>query len=189
MEDQKEQIVQEAPTEEEIQKFNQFYNTLLAEQDFAKGILAGIASAIFLAFVWLGFSIVTGITFGIVAIGVGYGVGYAIQIMGKGVETKFGILGAICSAMAVLLGDGLIITYYYLQEAGNSEEFFTFQEFLPELLNPLVTLEIMYLALVSYFDFEFDPMYAVMSLVFLGFAIYYAYYTSMNWTLRFGEDN
>ena len=94
--------------------------------------------------------------------------------------------------MAVLLGDGLIMTYqltYYLQEAGNSEEFFTFQEFLPELLNPLVTLEIMYLALVSYFDFEFDPMYAVMSLVFLGFAIYYAYYTSMNWTLRFGEDN
>ena len=41
----------------------------------------------------------------------------------------------------------------------------------------------------SYFDFEYDPIFAMLSILFLGVAIYYGYYTSMNWTLRFGKDN
>lgn len=44
---------------------------------------------------------------GLIAIAIGYVVGQAIQRVGKGIDTKFGVLGALCALFGCVLGNCL----------------------------------------------------------------------------------
>lgn len=77
---------------------------LRSQQNFALAIPAGIVAAIVGAALWAVVVYVSGYALGLMAIVVGALVGYAVRIAGKGVDQKFGILGAACGALGWALG-------------------------------------------------------------------------------------
>ena len=80
---------------------------LRREKNFALAVPAGIAAALVGAIVWAVVVYVSGYALGLMAIVVGAIVGYAVRAAGKGVDQKFGILGAACSALGWALGTAL----------------------------------------------------------------------------------
>lgn len=80
---------------------------LRAHQNFALAVPAGIAAAVVGALLWALVVYVSGYALGLMAIAVGALVGYAVRIAGKGVDQKFGFLGAICGALGWALGTAL----------------------------------------------------------------------------------
>jgi hypothetical protein len=75
-----------------------------AGQNFARAVPVAILAAIGGAFLWAVFGYVTGMSLGLIAIALGAGVGYAVRYVGRGVDPKFGYLGAAASAFGWALG-------------------------------------------------------------------------------------
>jgi hypothetical protein len=77
---------------------------LRAQQNFPLAVAAGLGSAVIGAALWAGFVYVTQYQLGLIAVAVGALVGYSVRVAGRGVDTKFGVLGAVCGALGWLLG-------------------------------------------------------------------------------------
>lgn len=84
-------------------------------QRFAKGLVAGLGSAIVLAIVYAFITNLIHIQFSILYIGVGYIIGQSILNIGHGVKQKFKILGAVCAIIFILLADSLMMSGFNLQ--------------------------------------------------------------------------
>ena len=89
---------------EELQQ-QMLQRRLLADQNMSMGLLAGSAAAIGGAIVWAVVTFVTEYQIGWMGIGVGFLVGTAIRLAGKGVEQKFAFLGAGLAFFGCLLGN------------------------------------------------------------------------------------
>ncbi|WP_196887549.1 hypothetical protein [Aureivirga sp. CE67] len=105
-------IIAESLDSEEILDFNRRgsriptkeYQKLLQEQNFSFGFIASFIVGFFCAILWALISFKTGFTIGFMAIGVGAAVGFANRIFGKGMEPKFGLMGAIIAIFSCTLG-------------------------------------------------------------------------------------
>jgi hypothetical protein len=75
------------------------------QQNFPLAIVAGLLAAVMGAGMWTGVAIVTEHKLGYVALLVGFIVGKAISFTGRGIDQKFGILGALCGLLGCVLGD------------------------------------------------------------------------------------
>lgn len=87
------------------------YNTkaLTRNQRFQKALLYGIPATLAIA-IGLGFLLrIFPLQFEIVFLGVGYAIGYVIRTYGKGVQTRFSVLGAVLCAIAIILADSMAI--------------------------------------------------------------------------------
>ena len=82
------------------------------EQNLIVGALAGFIAALAGAAVWAGITVATEYQIGWIAIGVGFVVGMAIRVSGKGIDQVFGIIGAVMSLVGVALGNLFIIIYF-----------------------------------------------------------------------------
>jgi len=82
---------------------------LLREQNLALGILAGAGAALVGALLWMGITVATQMQFGLVAIAVGAGVGYAVRWAGKGVTKIFGVVGAVFTLLSCVAGEACTI--------------------------------------------------------------------------------
>ena len=76
-----------------------------AAQNFTLAIPAGLVAALLGAGLWAAFTVATEMQLGLIAIAIGYVVGQAIQRVGKGIDTKFGVLGALCALFGCVLGN------------------------------------------------------------------------------------
>ena len=74
-------------------------------QNFSMGFLAGLTAATVGACVWATITYFTGYQIGWMGIGLGYMVGNAVRASGKGIEQKFGLLGAALALLGCLLGN------------------------------------------------------------------------------------
>ncbi len=83
------------------------YNTraLTRNERMVKGLIAGIIAAIGCGIVLGCILRVVDITFNIMYLAVGYGVGYAIRTYGKGVQVQFSIMGAILTFISLMIAD------------------------------------------------------------------------------------
>jgi len=77
--------------------------------------VGGVAAAIAGAGIWAAVTVATKMELGIMAIAVGFMVGYAIQALGKGTDRSFGILGAVCALLGCVLGNLLSAVAFYAQ--------------------------------------------------------------------------
>jgi len=84
---------------------------LLREQNLVLGILAGAGAAVAGALIWMGITVATQMEFGLVAIAVGAGVGYAMRFAGKGVTKIFGVAGAVLTLLSCIAGEAFSIIY------------------------------------------------------------------------------
>jgi hypothetical protein len=90
-------------------KMREFQAKLEAEQNLPVGILAGMVAALIGAGVWAGVTVATGYQIGYLAIGVGFLVGVAVRIFGKGVTTPFAVAGCVLALAGCALGNVLSI--------------------------------------------------------------------------------
>lgn len=86
-----------------------YLQNLRNNQNLAYGIAAGASAACVGAVLWAVISAVTNYQIGWMAIGIGFLVGYAIRLAGKGVDNSFGIAGAILSFLGCVAGNFLTV--------------------------------------------------------------------------------
>jgi len=78
---------------------------LRAEQNLAGGLVAGLAASLAGAVIWAVVTDATGYQIGWMAIGVGVLVGMAVRTFGKGLDSAFGVLGAVLSLLGCVAGN------------------------------------------------------------------------------------
>lgn len=81
-----------------------YVNNIRENQDLNMAIAAGIISAVVGACVWGIFVAITEYQFVFMGILAGLFVGFSVRKFGKGIDTSFGIVGAICSLICCLAG-------------------------------------------------------------------------------------
>ena len=85
---------------------------LATEQNLLVGIAAGGVAALIGAGIWALITILTNYQIGWMAIGVGFLVGMAVRIAGKGIDTVFGVVGATMALLGCLLGNLFTLCYF-----------------------------------------------------------------------------
>jgi len=128
-----------------------------SEQNLVGGVIAGLVAAVAGAAAWAVITVLTGYQIGWMAVGIGFLVGIAVRIVGKGLDKQFGIAGAVIALVGCLLGNILSVTYFVAQA-----ESMGFFEVLSKL-NPSITFELL--------TISFSPM----DLLFYGIALYEGY--------------
>ncbi len=130
---------------------------LRSEQNFGAAVLAGLAAAVVGAVAWAAITAVTGYQIGYMAVGVGFIVGSAVRVVGKGVDRVFGIAGALLALLGCLLGNLFTVCYFVsvAVEMGILEVL--------TMLDPAIVIDM----LVT----TFSPM----DLLFYGIAVYEGY--------------
>lgn len=83
--------------------------------NLALGIAGGAAAAVAGAAIWAAVTVATNMELGIMAIAVGFIVGYAVRTLGKGTDQLFGIVGAVCALFGCVLGNLLSAVAFYAQ--------------------------------------------------------------------------
>ena len=132
-------------------------NRLRDNQNLTAGILAGAAVALVGAGIWALISALTEKQIGWMAIVVGFLVGYAVRLAGRGIDRIFGVVGAILSLMGCVVGNLLRASYFIAKAEG-----IPFLDLLAEL-DFSRAVEIM--------AATFDPL----DIVFYAMAVYFGY--------------
>lgn len=130
---------------------------LRGEQNLAGGLLAGAVAALAGAAAWAAVTVTTNYQIGFMALGVGFLVGLAVRLAGKGIDRSFAVAGALLALAGCLLGNLLTVSQLIASEEG--------MELLAVLgqLSPAITLDLMVAT--------FQPM----DLLFYGLAVYEGY--------------
>jgi phosphate/sulfate permease len=82
---------------------------LRSQQNFVAGLFAGAVAALVGAVIWAVITDVTGYQIGFMAIGVGFIVGYAVRVAGKGIDQSFAIMGAVLALLGCVVGNALAV--------------------------------------------------------------------------------
>lgn len=94
----------------------QIVNQLRQQQDLRKAIAAGIIAALFCSALWAAFTVYTTAQFRGMGLLVGAGVGFAMRRTGNGIDSIFGVSGAIISLFGCLLGNFLSVIGFLARE-------------------------------------------------------------------------
>lgn len=138
-------------------QIEQAMDELRGEQNLGLGIVAGLGGAIIGAVAWAAITVSTGYQMGWIAIGVGFLVGIAVRIAGKGLDNSFGIAGAVFALFGCVLGNFLTICVQLAEER-----------------------ETTYMEVISSLDLEkigqwMSGTFQVLDLLFYGIAVYEGY--------------
>ena len=104
------------------EEIDHIISALHDQQNLPMGILAGLIASIISAVAWAGITVATEYQIGWLAIAVGFIVGYAVRIGGKGISKIFGIVGASLAIISVLGGNFLSLIGF-IANAHNLEYF------------------------------------------------------------------
>jgi hypothetical protein len=139
--------------------------TIQAQQNFGLAVAAGLGAALGGAIVWAIFCVLTKMELGLAAVAVGYGVGQAIRVTGKGIDQKFGVLGAICAFIGCLLGNFLTAVALFAQARGfsffqvlGSFDFELYQRLMTVFFQPM---DLLFYAIAIYEGYRFSIRYKV----------------------------
>jgi hypothetical protein len=76
-----------------------------SEQNLLGGVVAGAVAALVGAAIWAAVTVVTEFQIGWMAVGVGFLVGFAVRIAGKGIDRSFAVAGALLALLGCVLGN------------------------------------------------------------------------------------
>jgi hypothetical protein len=90
-------------------KMERYLQDVRDNQNLTFALLGGLGAASVGAAIWALITVVTEYQIGWMAIGIGFLVGYAVRIFGKGVDTLFGVTGAFMALLGCLAGNLLTV--------------------------------------------------------------------------------
>jgi hypothetical protein len=121
------------------------------------GLAAGLAAAAVGAAAWAVVTVITNYQIGWMAVGVGFLVGWAVRLAGKGTSTAFGVVGAALALGGCLVGNLLTGSVVVSRELG-------------------VPMTDMVARMTPAFAFDLlAAMFSPIDLLFYGLAIYQGY--------------
>lgn len=129
-----------------------------SDQSLVLGIIGGVVAAIVSAILWAVITAVTHAQIGFIAVGVGFLVGMAVRLFGRGSDPIFGMVGAVLSLAAILVGNLLAAAIFVSNDLK-----IPLAEVLPILLKPGVAGQVL------------SDGFSVIDLVFYGIALYEGY--------------
>lgn len=138
-------------------KLQQYLQKLKLEQNLPVAVIAGAVAAIISAIIWAVVTVSTGYQIGYIAIGVGFLVGLAVRLTGKGISPIFGIIGALFALIGCTFGNLLSIVGFVAQQEGL------------DYFNTFLSLD--WSVVPAIMKDTFSPI----DLVFYGFALYFGY--------------
>lgn len=138
-------------------KYQQFLYEIESNQNLHMGIVGGLIAAVIGAAIWAAVTVITDFQIGWMAVGIGFLVGYAVRITGKGISKSFGYVGAILALASCFAGNLFSICAIISKQ--EAIPFFH----LVTRLNPQIILDIM--------KTTFSPI----DLLFYGIAVYEGY--------------
>ncbi|AUC77970.1 hypothetical protein CW736_00445 [Nonlabens sp. MB-3u-79] len=131
---------------------------LREEQNLAGGIFAGIGIGVVGAVIWAVITVVTEYQIAFMAIGIGFIVGHAVRLGGKGVDMIFGIIGATIAILSCFLGNflstiGFIANY---NEIGYLDAFlnFDYSLFIPMMKETFGFMDVLFYGFAGYEGFK-----------------------------------
>ena len=127
------------------------------EQNLLVGSLAGLIAAVVGATVWAGVTVATEYQIGWMAVGVGFLVGIAMRVTGKGIDQIFGVVGAVMSLVGCALGNLFTITYFMAD---------SFDLAIMDILSQMTVADVYGLL---------KETFQVMDILFYGLALYFGY--------------
>ncbi len=101
-------------------KIERWIADLRARQNFPLAAVAGLLAAIVGALIWAVVTVLTNYQIGWMAVGVGFLVGGVVRLFGRGLEKRFGYLGAGMALFGCLLGNCLAYCMLIARDAGLS---------------------------------------------------------------------
>ncbi len=101
-------------------KLTELLGQMKAEQSVLRGLAGGVAAGAIAAVVWALLTRITGYEMGWIAVGVGFFVGVAVRTLGRGVDLRFNVLGALLALLAVAGGKVLAMCMFVAQVRGLS---------------------------------------------------------------------
>lgn len=134
-------------------------NRLEAEQSLAGGVCAGLGAALAGAAIWAVVTVATQFQIGWMAVGVGFVVGHAVRVFGKGVTMPFGLLGAGFALAGCILGNLMSVCGFVAKQ----ESIPVVSLILSTLAQPKLAWELLRIS--------FQPL----DLLFYGIALYEGY--------------
>lgn len=130
-----------------------------AQQSLTGGLLAGLGAALAGAAIWAVVTVITQFQIGWMAVGLGFIVGHAVRMFGKGVTKPFGILGAGLALAGCVLGNLMSVCGFVAKQ----ESAPVVSVILSALTQPMLAWELLRIS--------FQPM----DLLFYGIAVYEGY--------------
>lgn len=145
-------------TEYEVdrEQLENYLSDLDEQQNFFTGIVGGISWAIVGASMWTLVALFSGTIASYMAVPVGFLVGHGIRLTGRGLRSRFSVLGAVLTILGCLVGHGMAATL--LQGHANRQEMF--HQLGIMFINPL--------EIASRVSAHFHPI----DLLFYGLALY-----------------
>ena len=92
-------------TPEEKEQNYKLAAQLLSEQRFGPAAIGGIVAAVLGAGIYAVVTVATGYAIGFLAIGIGVIVGFTMQYLGRGIETKFVVVASLLAVIGCILGN------------------------------------------------------------------------------------
>jgi hypothetical protein len=90
------------------------------EQNPIMGFVGGLSAALIGAVLWAGITYASNLKIGFMAVGIGYMVGYAVRIFGKGIDAVFAYMGAGLALFGCVFGDLLTSILLIDNETGSA---------------------------------------------------------------------
>ena len=87
-------------------------------QNLPLALVAGAVAALVGAGIWAGITAATNYQIGFMAVGVGFLVGLAVRKAGRGIEPRFGVVGAVFSLLGCLAGNVLTVYIVVAKNGG-----------------------------------------------------------------------
>ena len=141
-------------------KLDRYMNEVRDNQKLVMGLVGGIGAAVIAAAAWALVTVLTNHHYGLVAIGVGFLVGYAVRIFGKGVDTIFGVTGAAVSLLGCVAGNFLTVLVFASRQEG-----IPFLDLLsrvtPEVIGAVLKdtfqpMDLLFYGLATYFGYKYS---------------------------------
>jgi hypothetical protein len=76
-----------------------------SEQNLVSGVIAGAVAALVGAVIWAAVTVTTDYQIGWMAVGIGFLVGFAVRLAGKGIDRSFAVAGAQLAHLGCVLGN------------------------------------------------------------------------------------
>jgi hypothetical protein len=86
-------------------QMNYAMDQLRSQQNLIAGSLAGLGASLVGAGLWAVVTVMTGYQIGWMAVGIGFAVGFAMRLAGKGIDTIYGVIGASLAFLGCAVGN------------------------------------------------------------------------------------
>lgn len=143
------------------QSLESYLDTLRSEQNLLMGLVFGLAAAVAGAALWALITVAIDFQIGYMAIAIGFLVGYAVRVGGKGIDKKFAFSGAALALFSCLLGNVLSIIGYVAKTEGlGFFETLTMIDYsvLPGVMSETFSpIDLLFYGIAVYEGFKFSP--------------------------------